>query len=1369
MKKLLASLLTAIMLLSNMSIVSFAQKDKTAADFTRLSTITSIGLPASDVYTKSGSYTMELSGENIYKNIKAPCTENWTEYNTMEMWYYSPNKVKSAITIAIISDNKKTSGLDYYAATFYTGKMGWNLISIPYAGEKAMVEKVNSPKGFDSIDRIEIWTQYGGNVPAEGTELYFDKLTLTYKEPEEFAEIETENTESTGNKDELVLFENVLMTTAAVDFGTPPVSDFTSYNTLVLKLNSEVASGRTYQFVFQSENPATVTTDYFFTYLTVNWVGEKEWCLDIRDGGGMAKGQSALGWDKITRVLVWTGLTDLEKASGRFENEKTRVTVEKMYLTNRDYDTIFAPETGNYTMEALPKESFIDYTGQVEWTDYEALIKSRYSGENSHPRLLVTGEKLAKMKEWAKTDLYVNKSYANLIDSCNSIITKEHYKTPSSTEPGAFTSLALAYNLTGEQKYADWLWESLLNYTVKAQNWNPNNASYLSVGDTMRNVAYCYDLMYNHWTEEQRRIVRNGMMHFGIEPTMNYLRGNRQFTGANGGNWTQIVLSGIGAIAMSIAGDAPQYDGLCNEILNRMVEGLTMSHGKTIDPDGTYQEGPSYWGYGMGNYLPFLATMYNATGTTGGIMELPGMRRVGNYPIGMTGPKGTYNYSDGNSTSSITTGGYFFLSQYYDDATYGAYQMQYTGSTGGDILALALYEPDARYNDANKYMPKYTYYQGTGEVLTIRRSWTDNNAAFLGLKAGSNATGHGNLDIGSWLYDAMGVRWAHELGRDAYEAANNYEEGRWVFYRNRAEGQNALVINTDGSVDQNTRAHCVIDEFQVTDNAAYTVMDITEAYEGKGADSVKRGLAMLNNYGSLLIQDEIESAEPIEVYSFMHTKANIDVAPDGKSAILSQDGQKMRVKLYGDGKLLNMPADPLPSSPNPPEAWSRAGYRKLAVHVNKVKSPTLVMLLTPCVEQQEYEFSLDRVLPLSAWKTYTKNTVGVDEIYLEGIPIAGFDSTISSYILNEYEVGKITADAPAGVEVTIKQAEKLGDTAFVVAKSTKTGTTAVYTVSFANQLQSMMEVSSYTPKGFVASEKVDGAPRMVDGDADTDWSVSSANWVGFDLGEQKELREVKLIWFKGSERIAYFTIDVSDDGQTWRTVYTGESFMTPDFETYKFDTTKARYIRVNSSGNSVNNYVSICEMRVTAYEDSFKDISGHWAKGDIQNLANLGIITGVGDGMYNPDGTITRAQFVKLIQRVTGFSDMAYSGALTDVDKNSWYLGGVEGAYALGIIPEEMVVNGAVLPNKPITCEEMLAIATLACNKMAGLAEYYTSLDSFAHKEQISEQYVKYIQNAVALKLPGGVIAQNGGMIPAADATRAQAAVIAKRVYIKTY
>ncbi|MGN1059694.1 MAG: S-layer homology domain-containing protein, partial [Clostridia bacterium] len=608
----------------------------------------------------------------------------------------------------------------------------------------------------------------------------------------------------------------------------------------------------------------------------------------------------------------------------------------------------------------------------------------------------------------------------------------------------------------------------------------------------------------------------------------------------------------------------------------------------------------------------------------------------------------------------------------------------------------------------------------------------------------------------------------HELGRDAYEAANYYEDGRWVLYRNRAEGQNALVINPDGSVDQNTKAHCVINEFEVTDGAAYAVMDITEAYEGKGADSVKRGFAMLNNYGSLLIQDEIESSEPIEAYTFMHTKAGMEIAPDGKSAVLSQDGQKMRVKLYGDGTLLDMPADPLPTSPNPPEAWSRAGFRKLAVHVENVTSPRIVMLLTPYVEEEEYEFGIDRVLPLRSWKSYVKNTVEIDNLYLDGIPVANFNSTISSYVLNEYEIGRITADAPPGVEVSVKQAEKLGDTAFVVARSTKTNNKAVYIVSFANQLQSMMEVSSYTPVKFLASENVDRAPRMVDGDAATDWSVSSANWVGFDLGEPKELREVKLIWYKGSERIAYFTIDVSNDGKNWTTVYDGESFMTPDFESYTFDPVRARYVRVNSSGNSSNNYVSICEMRVTAFEDSFKDIAGHWAKGDIQNLANLGIITGIGGGCYNPDGTMTRAEFVKLIQKVSGFGDMAYSGVLTDVERSAWYAGSVEGAYAMEILPEEMIVNGKFMPDQPITCEEMMAIAVRACNKMANLPPYYVRLEDYEYADQVSDWCEGYMQNAKALKLLGGSLTDNG-FVPGQNASRAQAAVIAKRVYIKTY
>ncbi len=1372
MNKIVALLLSMVMLLSVFPVCAFAEdvtaneittevkavekatgKSKVVADLSGYRFINGIGMPASDLYRKSGEYTMELSGSDLLKKIKVPCDSDWSESNTLQMWVYCPNVVTSEISIALISDNAETPWLDYYVASFSTGVMGWSLVSLMYQGESLDFTPVNSPKGFDSIDRIEIWPSHNGNVPASGTQVYFDRMTISYQEKK----VET----SVAEKDEeLVLFKNVNIGSKEQSFGKPPISDWSGYNTLGFRIYSPKATGRGMRINLMKDMPETSGADYYYFYLPVDWEGWKTIEYDIRDGGGIARGgqPDLTGWTGFTEVTKWNHSNTRVETLGIDKDNLTEIQIEKMYLVNRDYDSMFLPEGEDYLIEAHLDKDFEDYASKV---------KERYNGDNAHPRLLFNAEKLERMKSLIVSDTYMIKSYAKLLENADKAISNGP-QTEASSEMTLCT-VALAYNLSGEQKYADWVWESMKNLSVNALNWNPNNHSFLSTGDTMASVAFTYDWMYNHWTDEQRRIARNAMVHFGAESTFHYARSYDDFGGNKAGNWTQIVLRGLGLTGLAIAGEDDKYNDLCNEMINRAIVGLTFTHEKTISADGSYIEGPSYWKYGMGEYLPFLSALYDTTGTTGGLMELPGMRNVGDYPIGLAGPQGLYNYADGASSSSeITAGGMFFISKYFNDPKYSAYHLQFT-QNGGDLYSMCLYEPSEENSNYLDYMPKYTYFTGQNEVLTIRKSWTDNNATFLGIKAGDNGAGHGQHDIGSFVYDQLGVRWAHELGRDSY-LWDKYPEGKQAFYRNRAEGQNALVINPNEGPQQNPNARCVINEHQVLDNVAYAVIDLTEAYEDMGATSVKRGYALLNNYGSLIIQDEIKSSKPVEVYSFMHTKADIEISSDGKSAVLTQNGQKLRVRLIssGNAKLLNMAADPLPKSPNPKENYSRAGLRKLAVHVESEKSPTITLLLTPYVENEAYEFKLNDITPLRSFKNYTKNPVSVNNMYLDGVPLQGFDSNVSNYVLNEYEVGEITCDVPSGTRVEIKQAEKLGDTAFIVVTSEKTNIQSVYSVTFSNQIQSMMDMASYNPIEIDASAGKERVLRVIDGDVSTDWSVNGPNWISFDFGSPKLLKEIKLKWYLGAERYAYYKVEVSDDKLNWKTVFDGQSQMSDDFETTTFAETTARYLRVFGNGNSNGTYTSIEEMRVTSYEDSFTDIAGHWAYKDIQNLANMALISTKDSDRFEPEKNITRAEFVTLMQSVLGLGGITYSGRFADVSESDSFANGLEGAYILGIVPPEMIADGNFYPNNPITCQEMIAIATLACNIQKGYTEYFAELDSNEHIESVSPEYVKYMKNAKAMKLLGGSLSDNE-IFGTMAATKAQAAVIAKRVYVKIY
>ncbi|GAA3511419.1 hypothetical protein GCM10022393_26490 [Aquimarina addita] len=101
------------------------------------------------------------------------------------------------------------------------------------------------------------------------------------------------------------------------------------------------------------------------------------------------------------------------------------------------------------------------------------------------------------------------------------------------------------------------------------------------------------------------------------------------------------------------------------------------------------------------------------------------------------------------------------------------------------------------------------------------------------------------------------------------------------------------------------------------------------------------------------------------------------------------------------------------------------------------------------------------------------------------------------------------------------------------------------------------------------------------------WSSNGAEgkYITYDLGAIKTLTSLKIAWLKGDERKAYFKIRVSNfPNKEFRNVYnaktTGSSGTTEGFETYEFEATKARYVRISCFGNSLNSWNSIIETEI---------------------------------------------------------------------------------------------------------------------------------------------------------------------------------------------
>ena len=109
------------------------------------------------------------------------------------------------------------------------------------------------------------------------------------------------------------------------------------------------------------------------------------------------------------------------------------------------------------------------------------------------------------------------------------------------------------------------------------------------------------------------------------------------------------------------------------------------------------------------------------------------------------------------------------------------------------------------------------------------------------------------------------------------------------------------------------------------------------------------------------------------------------------------------------------------------------------------------------------------------------------------------------------------------------------------------------------------------------------------------------------------------------------------------------------------------------------------------------DLDGHWAENVITELVHADIVNGVvvnGETHVNPDDSITRAEFVKLLVAGLNLGSDQAGKAFTDVRQTDWFYHYVQVASALGI------VNGATAttfaPNQKITRAEIAAIISRA-------------------------------------------------------------------------
>jgi len=432
------------------------------------------------------------------------------------------------------------------------------------------------------------------------------------------------------------------------------------------------------------------------------------------------------------------------------------------------------------------------------------------------------------------------------------------------------TTLATAYHITGDAAFATRCEQEMVAVAA-FRDWNPSH--YLDVGEMTLALAIGYDWLYDQLDPEARKTIRDAILDKGVRVPWENPKHARWQKASN--NWGQVCHAGMVAGALVTWEDDPE---LAAKTVDNALRNVVRSM-RAFAPKGSYPEGPGYWVYGTSFNVVLIASLEGFFGTDFGLDLAPGFRTTAEFIVQVYGPSGQFfNYADGGSRRSPSPAMQWFAKRYQrpdwllneDDilrARLPRIGTPKNADGGGDrLLALALLWMAPEVKEVEVKLPLHWSSEGHVPITIHRTSWTDPNATFIGLKAGSPSAPHGHMDAGSFVLDADGVRWAIDLGAESYHGIESrgmtlwrsaQDSDRWTIFRQSNASHNTLLI--DGAL-QHAKGKAKIIGFADTGDFPHSVADLSEVYKGQVKTAI-RGVAMLPS-GEVLIQDHLTGLKP---------------------------------------------------------------------------------------------------------------------------------------------------------------------------------------------------------------------------------------------------------------------------------------------------------------------------------------------------------------------------------------------------------------------------------------------------------------------------------------------------------------------------
>jgi hypothetical protein len=555
-----------------------------------------------------------------------------------------------------------------------------------------------------------------------------------------------------------------------------------------------------------------------------------------------------------------------------------------------------------------------------------------------HPRLILLDSDLDRIRQLVREHPLAKRIYNDLEKECDRLLSVPpvEYKfngprlqIQTRRAIDRVTTLALMYRLA---KRDPWLRRAImeLNAAASFRDWNPTR--FVETAEMTHAFAIGYDWLFNALSTEERTWIREALVTKGLDQALPIYQRQASWT-RDRFNWTVSCNSAMamGALAVADAGVDQAARDKAGEIFRNVLESIP--HGlMTWGTDGGWPEGPLFGEFAARYASLFFASLDTALGNDFGLASFHGFDRAGRFRICTTGPSNrVFNFGDGPDDPGLAPEMFWMARRFNNPAYAWSEQKQLERSMHPDAYDLAWFDRDARPPQLPAW-PLDAVFHGAA-VATFRSAWEDPNALFVAVKGGDNKAGHAHLDLGAFVLDAGGVRWAADLGADDYTTTGFQRNS---FYRVRTESHNTLLIDGD---NQDVRAEARVTRQEMSPDFSWVQLDLSKASPKVKQWTRRLGMAQRQ---AVVIQDSLQSELPVEVIWGMMT--DTDVVVNGPTATLRRNGWNLTAEIRSPRHAV---FDLAPVRTVSPQAQNPK-FQKLIVRLlEKVTDLDLSIVLTP--------------------------------------------------------------------------------------------------------------------------------------------------------------------------------------------------------------------------------------------------------------------------------------------------------------------------------------------------------------------------------------------------------------------------------------